>query len=185
MVLLPVLLCCTSANAGESEGSSLHRWGVGWDDGIGIRYMADATGGVGLRCKVVHVGSTSDRGYTSNWGLGEYRDAQEVGLLLFRQHVAGKRFSFGPYAQALFMRWTHYKVRDLSFGVETGLRPTFTFGNRFVLETRVGCRLLYTRHREPLLVSTRPIYKYANDWKFGVIGSDIGPIGVVVFMVYF
>ena len=71
------------------------------------------------------------------------------------------------------------------YGAEIGIRPTFTFVKRFVLQSRFGAPLRYTTgwQLQPELGGYNKTL--TRRWEFGVVGENLGPNAVVQFMIMF
>lgn len=216
-VIAVLLIACVSKTThAQQADSGLHRWGVGWDDGIGMRYLLAENWGLGLRFKPAirdqftdrEVFVVTDTSSTNSKSPDQtrYNRSFEVSAMLFHSIRISQHVGLGPYIGIGFER-RYYKLVDepavyddveyyswnksttSTLFLEAGLRPTFEFFDRFVLETRIGVVL---EHASDDYVdfnqsggNERKSHNKYSTWSVSAIGRDIGPGAVMQFMIYF
>jgi len=208
LIILAVACCASDARC--QGGDTLRRWGVGWDDGLGLRYLFSPSWGIGLQIKPdIYDRSSEDMsdidapGENLTLNIDAGSQAFRIGAMAFRQVSVGKWLGVGPYAKVGYYYgysdWIREyetpgrqyrvdsRVDEVTF--EVGVRPTFTFDQHFVLESRFGLGVIY-RHTvgrqrsyyDGELDARRVV---DDDTRFFVFGRDLGPGAVMQFMIYF
>ena len=195
--------CVTQAHA-DNDGT-VYRWGVGWDDGVGIRYMTSPTWGIGLQFKPdisSYTTTTSIRASDNNYQISGEDETDRanwtVGVMVFRHAMLTKHLGIGPYGRIAYSRekvdgtTNHTGVprymnrRGNLYTFEFGIRPTFTFQKRFVLESRFGFGVMHRDHAQGNLPDVGVDSRHEIDETgFFALGNDLGPGAVMQFMIYF
>jgi hypothetical protein len=206
MIGVAILLAVVSQVAHAETDGDFYRWAVGWDDGVGVRYLVSPHWGLGLRVSPrlsdysndVLIAPDQDDPYTPGPSRESDNHSFDVGIMVFRTVEIGRGFGFGPFAKLGYYR-SDGKITDNSSGAESvnetnenrytleiGVRPTYSFSKRFVLETRLGVGLLVINRDNdsdsPGGLLRRTEYRQTDLYAFG---KDLGPGAVVQFMVYF
>jgi len=183
LLLILLAICWVPSDAGSSERHTLFRWGVGWDEGLAVRYMVDSSWGLGLRIDALGVRP------------GSVRDDEQppledgvsvgplyVGALIFREAHVGTWLRIGPFASVAFR---HQGPTFNGLYTSFGLRPAVVWRQRFVLETRFGMMLEY-RHSLRDWCECRRCASYTSDvWDLHAFGSDLGPHSTLRFIFMF
>lgn len=210
-LMLCALVCVgmmtTSARADEPTDKMTHRWGVGWDDGMGFRYRLSETWGVGMSLSpsVIDRSSESQRFEDSMLTVNPPRDlsSKSIGfsVMLYREQTISRWLDVGPFVRAHFGysdsedRRTgppsdvHQFQARRQFRIEVGIRPTFTYKNRFVLESRFGFGVRYNNNdywsRSTYGGEQVRMHSSDDDWSGFTFGEELGPGSVLQFIIYF
>jgi len=205
-VLVAGLSVAGAARADGSGEPGFRRWGLGWDDGIALRYRPQPGWGLGIRVNpdIADLDSSSPMAVGGN---EEKRTDLAVGLLGYREVAAGKWVRIGPYARIDYdysrleaassfvadpyrqFRTTNRTVHTWHWGL--GLRPAFAIEDRFVLETRFGISVTRQTSDEDRLTSIAPPPQEVLDheerslWSVGAVGTNLGFGSVLQFIIYF
>ncbi|MBD3298428.1 MAG: hypothetical protein GF341_07230 [candidate division Zixibacteria bacterium] len=197
----------SSAQAEEPGDKMAHRWGIGWDDGLGLRYRLSEEWGVGLTVKpdLLERSQKSSRTVDSLTHVEPPREFNRrsmlAALMLYRETPISSWIDVGPFVRAQFSydetendypgspTTTHrlHAFRRLQFTI--GIRPTFSYKDRFVLESRFGIGLSYynsdywsrAKHDQQVIQTTGG----SDDWSGFTFGEELGPGSVLQFIIYF
>jgi hypothetical protein len=153
-------------------------------------------------------GEDLNEGDTQTWGGS---------VMVFRETRIGRWVGVGPYAEVMYTdtksssesRRTSYgdALREDLFRTEysahtwklvVGVRPTFTFKNRFALESRLGIALTFidsARSRtsaertqvpeEEPRVHNAFEHTHGDEWGLEAFGEELGPGATLTFIAYF
>lgn len=213
---LVIIACCLGtlcprATAQVISGEPFRRWGVGWDDGIGIRYLLDSSWGLGFQARPSWRRGTSNIEEITDSVLSYYmpvstlrRESFTVSGTLFWQKQLGRWFTAGPYVRIGYSfdqekgrtrrissveDWNDTQMNTVhTASAEIGIRPTFVFEKRFVLETRFGLVSTwywYDRRRSTIRNSaSSSSHTSTRDWQLFLLGRDLGPGAIMQFIIY-
>lgn len=214
LVLLLSLVPLSTARAEAPE----RRWGIGWDGGIGMRYRLSTTWGLGLRVNPNLYNDEVTYDLDNSVTL-EDRETVHNGFtiqtMVYRESEIGENLGVGAFLGAgvtvdnsdydnesainlsggtVRLDTSELTSRTTTWFTEFGFRPTYTFKERFVLETRIGIRLEHvdTEDRRKTIsyidgTQTGETFDQGTfrRWRFSAFGQNLGPGAVVQFMIYF
>lgn len=190
--MLSVLI---SAPVFSGEADRHIPFGVGWDNGLAIRYKPDSTWGMGLTLSGSITRSRDEDlrlfGDSVSYLRTEKSDGGNIGILLvvFSERQISGGMSAGPYFGLGFQhRSSHYPGVSWNangWSVHAGIRPTFRFFRRLVLESRFGISLVGEHTTLRSRSSTGEYRRLAYDeTRLTSSGSGLGPGSVLSFVVY-
>lgn len=236
LIFALVLLATTASARAEESAEKTHaahrRFGVGWDDGIALRYRFDGAWGFGFRVNPNLSDSESDRlgneyvpGFSTGVRIDESESHSEVygaAILVYRESRIGRWLAIGPcfelrYAESrsetrsLNESTSEGAPPDAGYGSDydsirnsriwtwrLGLRPTFTFADRFALESQFGVSVAnsdsdsersylsrYPGYPDGTRITRRVEREKSNDWSVSVFGEELGPGATLTFIAYF
>ena len=156
--------------AGRSQTGRSTRWGLGWDEGIAVRYEFCRTWGVGLRLNPNY--GDIERSEHEESGIyrfdelpsdvrmgGSDTDTQAftVGLIVYRHFPLGRWFGWGPFAGIFYSRSLHDHTYRQVYIDEPGIDEWVTIRSveRETIDQTVdfhlGIRPTFRPHRRFLL----------------------------------
>jgi len=205
-----LLLAPGNVAAGDQDTTDFRRWGIGWDDGIAVRHHFSPSWGIGLQIKPGirdHDSETEftrpDPQYDYDDVYTEERSSIMIGAMAFRQAQLGKWLGIGPYCRVYYEHesseryryntgsssWVTSDVKTDVISIEVGIRPTFRFDERLVLETRFGIGLsnqwIGAEDRSLSGGQFNTKSQDADATTFTTFGQDLGPGSVLQFIIYF
>lgn len=199
--LLAALAACvmptSNCLAQTPESTAFRRWGVGWDDGIGVRYRLDSSWALGLSVngrldgtirKVDELVDTTQRRISNNRAGGSLKTR----LTLIRDTRLNKWMGLGLFGGVAFNHYSDhepgYDRIDNGYSVDAGIRVTFSFFRRLVLESRFGLTASRNHSNSRSHNSGYGVWRShstEDTWYTSSFGNGLGPGSVLQFMVYF
>lgn len=153
-----------SGPAHGSDNPRFRRWGVGWDNGLAVRYMLNPSWGLGVR---VDAKIWYRIGNSSQW---QHDNELRIDYLLFNQRPLAHGLSIGPFAEVqTSIGRAGFEGATDRIGLAIGLRPALSVRDRFVLETRFGLESSYSReinHIGTTIDDERDLKEYSRHWDY-------------------
>jgi len=184
-VCLALVLAATlipSAPAQSETGKGFHRWGIGWDRGLGLRYYVDSTWGFGFRALAFfeHESVHSDNPLAFP-GPSE-ADHLELGVMVFKEYRLGRWRACGPF---LGFEYGYEEEAASECAWSMGLRPVLVWKKRFMMETRFGILMSYEYRRAVYLRQDLIARETTSGQRIETFGSPLGPGVTLQFIILF
>jgi len=194
------------------------RYRIGRHWGLGVRLNPDLTDSESRFRRVSERPDETDFRDASTDSEGRTYGAS---IMLYREARIARWLGFGPYCELAFDgRRSEYRDDNLNYSsaegdgtdrflyrssastrswtTSIGVRPTFTFCDRFALESRLGVALVFSdENTDRYYLNSAQIegeYDYGsasavrvdgNAWSVSFFGQELGPGATLTFMAYF